>query len=195
MTSTPAMVLEMPRPCPARESLSGRCWTLPVRRRSAPFPFHSSSVSARAQDVAGQAHHAVGVHFPPGQAKPVATGGRGEERDASTQEHGDHPEFDLINLANFEKATEQLSPAKEPDVPPGRRRRQGEAGRDLLRDTLTDAVQAGELPPGTAVTTLARMVDTTVSGSLLTWPTYREGTAQAWVLRDLELVLRKPDHR
>jgi hypothetical protein len=36
---------------------------------------------------------------------------------------------------------------------------------------------------------LTRQVETTITGSLFTWATYREGTAAGWVRRDLELVL------
>lgn len=68
-------------------------------------------------------------------------------------------------------------------------RRQAEAGRAFLVRTLTEAAEAGELPAGTDVDTLARLVETVVSGSLFTWATYREGPADEWVLRDLELAL------
>jgi AcrR family transcriptional regulator len=68
-------------------------------------------------------------------------------------------------------------------------RRQAEAGRAFLRRTLAEAVAAGELPAGTDTDALARLVETVVSGSLFTWATYREGAADTWVRRDLELVL------
>jgi len=68
-------------------------------------------------------------------------------------------------------------------------RRQAEAGRAFLRRTLAEAVELGELPAGTDSDGLARLVETVVSGSLFTWATYREGPAEAWVRRDLDLVL------
>jgi len=73
--------------------------------------------------------------------------------------------------------------------------RQAEAGRAFLRRTLAEAVDAGELPPETDVDALARLVETTVTGSLFTWATYREGTAGEWVRRDLDLVLGNPPRR
>jgi hypothetical protein len=36
---------------------------------------------------------------------------------------------------------------------------------------------------------LTRQVETTITGSLFTWATYREGTAASWIRRDLDLVL------
>jgi AcrR family transcriptional regulator len=68
-------------------------------------------------------------------------------------------------------------------------RRQAEAGRAFIRETLADAAKAGELGRHTDVESLARQVETTITGSLFTWATYREGTSAAWVRRDLELVL------
>jgi AcrR family transcriptional regulator len=68
-------------------------------------------------------------------------------------------------------------------------KRQAEAARAFVRQALDDAVARGELKPGTDTATLTRQVETTITGSLFTWATYREGTAAAWVGRDLDLLL------
>jgi hypothetical protein len=68
-------------------------------------------------------------------------------------------------------------------------RRQAEAARTFLRETLDKAVGAGELKPGTDVRALARMVETAITGSLFTWATYRERSARRWVSHDVEAVL------
>lgn len=71
----------------------------------------------------------------------------------------------------------------------GHFRRQAEVAREFLKGALSDAVTAGELPAGTDVDQLTRLVETTVTGSLFTWATYREGTAAEWMRRDVEAVL------
>lgn len=68
-------------------------------------------------------------------------------------------------------------------------RRQAEAGRAFLREALNDAVRQGELRRGVDTATLARQVETTITGSLFTWATYREGGAEPWIRRDLDLLL------
>lgn len=68
-------------------------------------------------------------------------------------------------------------------------RRQADAARRFLRDALRDAAGRGELAAETQVDTLVRQVETTVTGSLFTWATYREGPAADWVRRDLDLAL------
>jgi AcrR family transcriptional regulator len=59
-----------------------------------------------------------------------------------------------------------------------------------LRELLDAAVKAGELAPLTDTAGLTRLVQAILSGSLLSWAFYREGTAEDWVLEDLEFVLR-----
>ena len=54
---------------------------------------------------------------------------------------------------------------------------------------LEDAVTAGALRPDTDVRALARTVETIIGGALMSWATYQEGTAAAWIARDLEAVL------
>lgn len=67
------------------------------------------------------------------------------------------------------------------------------ATRAELRKLLGEAVRAGELrAPGgraAAAAALARALDVTVSGSLMTWAIHREGSARAAVRRDVEFVL------
>jgi AcrR family transcriptional regulator len=63
------------------------------------------------------------------------------------------------------------------------------ATRGTFRSWLEEAVGAGELAPDTDVAGLARMVETTLGGSLLNWAVYQEGTAAAWVWRDLDALL------
>jgi AcrR family transcriptional regulator len=74
-------------------------------------------------------------------------------------------------------------------------RRQADAVREFIRQALDDAVAEGELPAGTDTTSLARHVETIVTGSLFTWATYREGSAADWVRRDLEAALACGDPR
>ena len=69
-------------------------------------------------------------------------------------------------------------------------RRQAAAGRAFLHAALADAVAAGELRAATDVAALARMVETTINGSLFTWATYRDEDATSWMLKDLEVVLK-----
>lgn len=67
--------------------------------------------------------------------------------------------------------------------------RQARATRAAYRGYLEEALAAGELRPGTDVAALTRAVETAVSGSLLTWATYREGAAADWIERDVRAVL------
>jgi AcrR family transcriptional regulator len=71
----------------------------------------------------------------------------------------------------------------------GHFRRQAVAGRKFLEVSLTDAVSAGELPQTTDPAALARMLETTITGSLFTWATYQEESAADWMRHDVELVL------
>jgi AcrR family transcriptional regulator len=54
---------------------------------------------------------------------------------------------------------------------------------------LAEAVERGELVRSTDIRRLARTVEAIVGGSMLTWATYRAGTAGNWMLRDLDAVL------
>ena len=55
---------------------------------------------------------------------------------------------------------------------------------------LSDAVAAGELRADAEVHALARTIEVTLRGSILSWTLYREGSAADWLLEDLEATLR-----
>jgi AcrR family transcriptional regulator len=54
---------------------------------------------------------------------------------------------------------------------------------------IVAAVSAGELRPDVRPARLARTVEAVLSGSVLTWAVYREGSVAAWVRADLNAVL------
>ena len=62
-----------------------------------------------------------------------------------------------------------------------------------VRKLIEEAFKAGELRQvnGRRVnyTALARVVSAQISGSLMSWAFYEEGTAAAWIRRDLSVVL------
>lgn len=60
--------------------------------------------------------------------------------------------------------------------------------QDALRALLDEAQAAGELVR-TDSATLARVLGAVVTGGLLAWATFREGTAREWLARDLDAVL------
>lgn len=66
---------------------------------------------------------------------------------------------------------------------------QARAVRAAYAGMIADAVAAGELGGATDADALARAVDTTVHGSLMTWAVYREGPAADWIERDVRAVL------
>jgi AcrR family transcriptional regulator len=59
-----------------------------------------------------------------------------------------------------------------------------------LEELLDAAVRAGELASQTDTAALSRLVQTILSGSLISWALYREGSSEDWVLADLDSVLR-----
>jgi AcrR family transcriptional regulator len=63
------------------------------------------------------------------------------------------------------------------------------ATRREIETLLEAAIEAGELRRDVDVRALARTTETVVSGSLMSWATYREGKAVDWIGRDLEAVL------
>jgi AcrR family transcriptional regulator len=63
------------------------------------------------------------------------------------------------------------------------------ATRREIEALLESAVAAGELRRDVDVRPLARTVEVVVSGSLMTWATYREGKAVDAIVRDLDAVL------
>ena len=66
---------------------------------------------------------------------------------------------------------------------------QATAARGELRRLVKDAVAAGELPRRVRAAELARLIELTISGSLMTWAVHQDGPASAWVRRDLRTVL------
>jgi AcrR family transcriptional regulator len=66
---------------------------------------------------------------------------------------------------------------------------QARATRRHLRALLADAESSGELKEGTDPARLARLIDTVISGSLMTWACYREGAAGAWMRTDVHTAL------
>lgn len=67
---------------------------------------------------------------------------------------------------------------------------QARATRAGLRDLLDDAVGTGELRPDTDVIALARTVEITVSGALMTWAMYEdEGPADRWIREAVDAVI------
>jgi len=77
---------------------------------------------------------------------------------------------------------------RDPDL---RRHLETQARRTRMAITklLTEAVADGELAKGANPKQLARTIETIIGGSMLTWATYREGTAVRWMRQDLDLVL------
>ena len=64
------------------------------------------------------------------------------------------------------------------------------AARTWYAERLGESVAAGELRRGTDIQSLARSIEATLRGSLLSWALYREGGAAAWLREDLEAMLR-----
>ena len=64
------------------------------------------------------------------------------------------------------------------------------AARVWYEQRLRDAVAARELSADTDVRTVARLIEATLRGSILSWTLYREGSAAEWLREDLEATLR-----
>lgn len=67
--------------------------------------------------------------------------------------------------------------------------KQAQATRSGLHQLVEAALKAGELSRNVKPTQLARTIETVLSGSLLTWGFYREGSAAKWLRADLEAML------
>jgi AcrR family transcriptional regulator len=67
--------------------------------------------------------------------------------------------------------------------------KQARATRAGLRRLVESALQAGELAPSVNPAQLARTIEAVLSGSMMSWGFYREGTAARWMRADLEAVL------
>lgn len=66
---------------------------------------------------------------------------------------------------------------------------QARATRSGIERLLREAHERGELRDAADAATLARAVETTLSGSLMTWAFYQEGAAEDWLVHDLEVLL------
>jgi AcrR family transcriptional regulator len=64
------------------------------------------------------------------------------------------------------------------------------ATRREIESLLRAAVIAGELRRDVDIRGLARAIEALISGSLMTWACYREGSAATWIRRDLDAVLQ-----
>ena len=69
-------------------------------------------------------------------------------------------------------------------------REMAKTSREGIRKLLEAAALAGELSPKADRRALARAIQVTLSGSLLTWAFFREGTAGAYLRSDLESLLK-----
>jgi AcrR family transcriptional regulator len=67
--------------------------------------------------------------------------------------------------------------------------KQARATRAALRRLVQAAVHAGELARDVQPAQLARTIEAALSGSMLTWAFYQEGTAARWIRADLNAVL------
>jgi len=63
------------------------------------------------------------------------------------------------------------------------------ATRVAIRELIDDAVGEGELSSDVDSDALARVIETTLSGSLITWAIYRDGDAAPWLRADVDAVL------
>jgi AcrR family transcriptional regulator len=64
------------------------------------------------------------------------------------------------------------------------------ATRLEIESLLRSAVREGGLRRDVDPPRLARTIEAAISGSLMTWACYREGSAAAWIRRDLDAVLQ-----
>ena len=65
----------------------------------------------------------------------------------------------------------------------------GAARREIER-LLEAAVASGDLRSGVDARALARLIETVIGGALISWATYRQGTAADWIGQDLEAALQ-----
>jgi AcrR family transcriptional regulator len=64
------------------------------------------------------------------------------------------------------------------------------ASRRELQQLVSEAIAAGELVPSVDAAALARAIEVTVGGSLMSWAVHQEGTATRWIRHDLDTLLR-----
>lgn len=68
--------------------------------------------------------------------------------------------------------------------------KQARATRREIEKLVREAVAKGELKAGTPPSALARMLETAISGSLMTWACYQQGPAARWLRHDVDAVLQ-----
>jgi AcrR family transcriptional regulator len=68
--------------------------------------------------------------------------------------------------------------------------KQYRATRVIYRTLLDEAMAEGTLARGTDTEALARAVEVSINGSLMTWAVYQDGPAARWIRTDLDAVLR-----
>jgi len=66
---------------------------------------------------------------------------------------------------------------------------QAKATRGAIGELLVEAIDEGELSHDAHPHALARVIETTLSGSLMTWAIYRDGSAEKWLRDDLDAVI------
>lgn len=64
------------------------------------------------------------------------------------------------------------------------------ATREQLQSLVRDAIAAKELVPSANAKQLARTIEAVISGSMLSWAHYQEGTASKYIRDDLNAVLK-----
>lgn len=64
------------------------------------------------------------------------------------------------------------------------------AARQAIRGLLEESIELGELDAGTDPAALARAVEVTITGSLMTWAIHQDTGAVRWMRDDLEAMLR-----
>lgn len=67
---------------------------------------------------------------------------------------------------------------------------QARATREELQQLIRDAIAAKELVASVNAKQLARTIEAVVSGSMLSWAFYQEGTSSKWMRDDLNAILK-----
>jgi AcrR family transcriptional regulator len=68
--------------------------------------------------------------------------------------------------------------------------KQALATREEMQRLIREAIAAKELVPSTNVKQLARTIEAVVTGSMMSWAFYQEGTASKWMRHDLDAILK-----
>jgi len=66
---------------------------------------------------------------------------------------------------------------------------QGKYTRVALEALVREAIDAGELVTSTDAKALVRTIEAIIPGSMITWATYRTGTAARWMRREVAAVV------